>query len=77
MCTTRDERRLIGTRCQKEYDESKLDGQTVSPSDYSAHLWVVQNFDTSPKMFLLLINLDLLIFQINIKFCDFWLFSTF
>ena len=46
MCTTRGERRLISIRCQKECVESKYDGQTDTHSEYSAHLWVVQNFDT-------------------------------
>ena len=36
MCTTRGERRL----------ESTLDGQMDSNCDYSAHLRVVQNFET-------------------------------
>ena len=42
----RGERRKISIWCQKECVESKLDGQTNSHSDYSAHLWVVQIFDT-------------------------------
>ena len=46
MCTTRGERRLISIRYQKEFVESKLDRQTDSHSDYSAHLRVVHNFDT-------------------------------
>ena len=47
MCTLRCERSIsISIRCQKECAESKLDGQTDSPSDYSAQLGVVQNFDT-------------------------------
>ena len=46
MDTTRGERRLISIRCQKEFVESKLDEQTDSHSEYSAHQWVVQNFDT-------------------------------
>ena len=46
MCTTHGERRLISIRCHKESFESKSDGQTDSHSDYSAFLWVMQNFDT-------------------------------
>ena len=42
----RGERRKISIRCQKECVESKLNGQTDSHSAYSAHLWVMQNFDT-------------------------------
>ena len=46
MCTTRGEKRLISVQFQKECVESKLDGQMDSHADYSAHLRVVQNFDT-------------------------------
>ena len=46
MCTTRGERRLISIGCQKEFVESKLDGQTDLHSDHNAHLRVMQNFDT-------------------------------
>ena len=45
MCTTHGERRLISIWCQKECLESKLDRQTDARGDYSAYLWVVQNFD--------------------------------
>ena len=45
MCMTRGERRLICIKCQKESVESKLDEQTDLHSDYTVHLWVVQNFD--------------------------------
>ena len=37
---------ILYIRCQKEYGENKLDGQTDSHSDDSTHLRVVQNFDT-------------------------------
>ena len=46
MCTTRGDRRLISNRCQKECVESKIDGQTDSHSDNSAHEQVVIFFDT-------------------------------
>ena len=42
MCSTRVERRLIRIWYQKEYVESKLDGQMDSHSDFSAHMWVEQ-----------------------------------
>ena len=46
MCMTRGEHRLISIQCQKECVESKLDGQPDVHSDYSAHMRVVQNFNT-------------------------------
>ena len=46
MYTTRGETGLISIWCQMECMESTLDGQTDSHCDYSAHLWVMQNFET-------------------------------
>ena len=47
MCTTRGERKLFSSiRCQKECVEYKLEGHMESYSNYSAHLRVMQEFDT-------------------------------
>ena len=65
MCLTRGERRLISIRCQKECEESKLDGQPDSQSDNSAHMWVVKNFfTTSLKNISVIGNFDFIYFSI-------------
>ena len=61
MCTSSGERRSISIPCQKECLESKLDGWTDSHSDDSAHLRVVQYFDTkSLKNSVVIDNFDLI-----------------
>ena len=46
--------------------ESKLDGQTDSRSDYSAHMWVTQNFDIKSLKMFEVDNLDLHIFNLKL-----------
>ena len=42
--------------------ESKLNGQTDTHSDYSAHLWVVQNFDSLLLLMFSICKIDIVIF---------------
>ena len=46
--------------------ESKLDGQTDSHSDNSAHMWVTQNFDIKSLKMFVVDNLDLHIFNLKL-----------
>ena len=63
MWTTHGERKSISIWYQREYLESKLEGQTDSYSDYSAYLRVVHNFDTKSLKYCFIDNLVLHIFQ--------------
>ena len=73
MDTNHVELGLISMRCQKEYLRSKLDGQTYSQSDYSAFLWVKQNFDTkSLKYCLLIISFCHINFNTILEGSDLW-----
>ena len=64
ICTTRSERRLI--------KQSKLNGQTDLHSDYCAHLWLVQNFNTKSSNIVVIIDgFDLNISQFKIDFVIF------
>ena len=57
--------------------ESKLDEQMYSRSDYRAHLWVVQNFDTKSLKYFVIDNFGLHNFQFNIGFVFFGIFLPF
>ena len=54
-----------------ECGESKLNGQTDSHKDYSAHLWVGQSFDTKSLKYF-----DLHIFQFKIDIVIFGRYQT-
>ena len=56
--------------------ESKLDRQTDSYSDYSAHLRIVQNFFTKPLKAVVIDNFDLHIFFF-FNLTDFVIFGIF
>ena len=52
--------------------ESQLNGQTDPHSAYSAHPWVVQNFDTRSLSIVVIDDFDL-----HIIYCDFLQISMF
>ena len=63
ICTTRSECRLI--------KQSKLNGQTDSHSDYCAHLWLVQNFNTKSSNIVVIDDFELNVSQFKINFVIF------